>query len=1341
MDGSHPRKLAHSSKSRSSRKRRRRLGRAVEALEQRNLLTFALDLFADVNQLGVSSNIDQLVTAGNNNFFVADDGLTGSELWKTDGTAVGTVQVKDVLPGPDASDPQELTAVNGVLYFSALDENGETDIWSSDGTESGTVKIFDADTVDGSYISDLTGSGDKLFFVVYDELWAYDTTNQTSVLVLDTNVDEVFAFEGPKELTDVNGTLFFASYEGYSNSELWMSNGTAAGTMMVKDLGVDPTDPELGSYPQYLANVNGTLFFAADDFDYGTELFKSDGTPNGTVMVSDLNTDGSSHPKHLTSFNNQVFFSAIGNDGERHVYRSDGNTVNLVADTTNGLGASDPTNFEVVGSNLFFSANGSTPETTTSATQPALTADNTEQVTGFAGIVAATTSANQGTLATFNNSRTFTVVGQTDTNDGFGWVANGARPGDNGVGLSSIEVGDLYVQSIGGGELNDNFWEWTISDAGGLSNISFDGFASGNQMNNEANEGLVFELFLTFADNTTTRASFIEIDGAVAESGGNKNGNAIDNYYATRNEMNLSLFDQGGATVVSATVKMSMGVIDGNGVFQERLPDGGSESFVVNAELTADLGPTPEAFSDAGVELHVIDAATLTPRMVRDIVPGSASSVPTQLTAVGNKLYFDADDITGAGRELWVSDGTEAGTMLVVDSLQGTDLYGAPLDGAPTLLGSIGSDLMFTTTNGNQDRELWISNATQMTAQELLNINTATGDANARRFQQVGDKLYFTANDGVNGDAIWVADTTTGDVSMVVDVSPSSTDSIRGMTVIPPQAFGDTEDILFFNNTGGTTGAVYTSDVNGNLTQLSDLMPVEFNNEGDMFRFVSPSQLYYFVTDDSLNGEEIWATSGFAPATLQFDVNGGSGDSTPRELIEFQNELYFVATAGSGRELYRVTNGNPTVVSDIDPGGDSSNPAELTVVGNQLFFSASNGTGNNDNGRELYVSTGGTANLFADIRSGRNSSSPFNLTNVDGTLYFAANNGNDGVEPHRVTGSSVTQVANINPTGSSNPVNFMSALGSVFFAADNGTDGSELFKTDGSPGGTVQIADVQPGSGGSAPIPLYDTGQRLLFSASGTGTDDREFWSTDGSQGHSFLVEDLYPSVFFGSSPEQLIEVGSVVYFIGNNGLSGREIFTLQQEDVAVTDFVIGGQAGELVASVDRSNLGMLRVVFEGRVDVPASAIQLTNRNTGFVLTTVQSNVVYEVATNQTILELTFGSGTSVRNRIGGNVLEDGNYQLTLTGSQIISPVSGSAMAADFEYGTVEVDRFFALFADSDSDRDVDGQDFGRLVQTIFVDEDDPLFNPIYDYDGDNDVDGQDFGQFTLRIFGDFPFV
>src|SRR2546425_8174835 len=104
-------------------------------------------------------------------------------------------------------------------------------------------------------------------------------------------------------LTNVNGTLYFAGDDGTTGPELWKSDGTTAGTVLVKDIYTgSSTFNYNGHYyghfhqhykilnssrPDNLTNVNGTLFFVADDGMHGRELWKSDGSATGTVLVKD----------------------------------------------------------------------------------------------------------------------------------------------------------------------------------------------------------------------------------------------------------------------------------------------------------------------------------------------------------------------------------------------------------------------------------------------------------------------------------------------------------------------------------------------------------------------------------------------------------------------------------------------------------------------------------------------------------------------------------------------------------------------------------------------------------------------------------------------------------------------------------------------------------------------------------------------------------------------------------------------------------------------------------------------------------------------------------------------
>jgi ELWxxDGT repeat protein len=127
-------------------------------------------------------------------------------------------------------------------------------------------------------------------------------------MVKDINPGSASSYPG--HLTDVNGTLFFTANDGTHGSELWKSDGTATGTVLVADINPGST----GSNPTSLTNVNGRLYFAANDGTHGEELWQSDGTPAGTNMVADIIPGSTgSYPSGLTNVNGTLFFAA--NDG------------------------------------------------------------------------------------------------------------------------------------------------------------------------------------------------------------------------------------------------------------------------------------------------------------------------------------------------------------------------------------------------------------------------------------------------------------------------------------------------------------------------------------------------------------------------------------------------------------------------------------------------------------------------------------------------------------------------------------------------------------------------------------------------------------------------------------------------------------------------------------------------------------------------------------------------------------------------------------------------------------------------------------------------------------------
>ena len=1087
---------------------RRQMANAIQQLENRHLLAFGIELFADINALGLSSSIDSMVEFSGEAYFVADDGRTGSELWKSDGTASGTVQVADLLPGPDGSQPEGLTTMGGDLFFTALDADYEQDLWKVDGTTGGTVLVYDANDDGVYYLKNLTASGGNVFFTAYEygsgyELWASDGTSAGTALVKDINPDQSI-IDGPQELTDVGGTLFFSSYEsGYDNRELWKSDGTPGGTVMVKDLAIDNSgmtpDPLISSNPYNLTNVNGTLFFVAEDPIDGVELFTSNGQEAGTFMVKDINTAGSSYPADLTAFDGQVFFSANDGSTGRQLFSSNGTSAGtqMVANTAGGSNPSNPSSMAVVGGELFFAAEGSVAATTITAATPTLLANNSIlSGNSQAGIITEVTSGpDRGILGHFGGAGAITARNMGATDDGDGWVLNG-KIGDPGVQLTTLAVNDFYMTDIDSGDLANDTWEWTISDAAGLTNIDFSGFASGNEFA-ESTEGLVFELFL---NNSPTRSDVQEI-----------NGSALDNWLTPRTADNVDLTVPNGPTLITtATVRMRIGRdLTTDYVAQY------SEAILVNAQLTADLSSGTPLRLPVGRELHKTDGTTVGTTLVKDIGVNSGSN-PSQLTESGGKLFFSADEVAGTGRELWLSNGSEAGTMLLVDSRPGADSYLAPYDGAPQNLTDVGGTLFFTTIDDTGDRELWSSDGMAANTALVANINIATQSAEVQQLVQVGSLLYFIADDGINGQAVYRADPVAETVTMVADITTTSADLVSGLAKFR-------NGVVFFNSTSGSSGDVYYYDGTGSAPiQLSSQTPIPFNLEGGLFAESTGEDLLYFVTDDVTNGEELWSSDGSSGGTMMvFDLNQGSTGSNPRSLIEHNGLMHFTADDGyNGRELfYAASSGEGLVLTlDVNPGAGSSDPEELTLSGGRLFFAADDGT----NGRELWRANGWSTN-----HNPVGDSNPTNLTDVNGLLYYAADDGGSGLEPYKSNGTAggTSKVADIGPLNiGSSPDGFVDVGGTVYFAATESNKGVLIEKFGGITGTTIASltgAPNYPGSPDSSII--YSTfeaptnvdenyGLRARGYLTAPATGDYTFWIASDDNGSLLLSSDADPA-------------------------------------------------------------------------------------------------------------------------------------------------------------------------------------------------------------------------------------
>ena len=185
-----------------------------------------------------------------------------------------------------------------------------------------------------------------------------DTNVGQIVLVKDINPNVFNGYYGgaypegsfPNNLTEFNDKLYFSANDGENGRELFVTDGTTEGTQLLVDL--DPGSSNYGynysSYPAGFTEFDGKLYFSANDGESGTELFVTDGTAEGTQLLIDLNPGSSNYgysysssPINFTEFNDKLYFSA--NDGEngRELFVTDGTTEGTQLLTDLNSGSSD----------------------------------------------------------------------------------------------------------------------------------------------------------------------------------------------------------------------------------------------------------------------------------------------------------------------------------------------------------------------------------------------------------------------------------------------------------------------------------------------------------------------------------------------------------------------------------------------------------------------------------------------------------------------------------------------------------------------------------------------------------------------------------------------------------------------------------------------------------------------------------------------------------------------------------------------------------------------------------------------------------------------------------------
>jgi ELWxxDGT repeat protein len=857
-------------------------------------------------------------------YFIATDTLHGSELWKSDGTEAGTVLVKDINAGSESTlfstiySTPEFTDVNGILYFATPNRG----LWKSDGTTAGTLMVASIDNA-----KSLTNLNGTLYFIKDSTIWKSDGTPGGTVPLNQLNPDQ---FSIPRHLTNVNGTLFFMAYNNTIGYELWKTDGTDGGTVLVKD--INPTgDGIVSSYydtvPFHFTNVNGILFFYANNGVNGTELWKSDGTSVGTTMVKDIwvgaeSSVTSDYGRVPVNCNGVVYFYARTsnyNDGVG-LWKSDGTTAGTVL----------VKNLSTIDLTIYNAWN-------TEVTYPANFASNITSINGTIFFAASNAFYSAGALCKTDGTPEGTVILK------------------NMIVTSILGINNIAYVAGADKEFGDELWKSDGTQAGTVlvkdihKGLMYEGgrFQNLNERNNSNPTDLIAlngNLFFTATDG---------IKGfELWKSNGTEPGTSlvkdIDVKYTNKNEYTPPI-----ETLAYSNIPYVKN-LNGTLVFSFW---GGTNSL----------------------QIWKSDGTTNGTTLLKENL--NVSSDTTCFTRINNTIYFAGRNDANGG-ELWKTDGTIAGTVLVKNINDGK--YNGNLDKSsnPAWLYNFNNTLFFIATDSPNGRELWKSDGTNAGTVMVRDFWTGEGyqQPNNGFDDQIGRKLFFTLNNQLiisRFNELWKSDGTEQGTTLIQSFYQTGIDN-NHVVLNNKLYFGATNSNL-------ETPKVWRTDGTPEGTQLVKDLPI-YNLGVIDSRFIILTNTQVWISNGTEEGTTL--IKNFADSTINTitltKMNMGYVFSIRNGISGSNNALWYTDGTINGTKLVR---NNFT--------GDN-----LISAGLYTFFTDGYGT--------QVVRTDGTTNGTVIVKSSSNGT--FNSIWPDGSPSWAKANGNLFVRENIANNSKYTQV-------------------------------------------------------------------------------------------------------------------------------------------------------------------------------------------------------------------------------------------------------------------------------------------------------------------------------------------
>ncbi|HZN68098.1 MAG TPA: hypothetical protein VFB66_22625, partial [Tepidisphaeraceae bacterium] len=658
-----------------------------------------------------SSEPEELTAAGNALYFTAKTEAFGREVWKFDGTTAS--MLGDINPGRFDSRPHTapygLTAHEGSVYFSAWSINGggPAELWRYDGatlsnlnrTAGGADVVVFTREVNAKFAS----LGGSLYFPAAPiegswnqfELYRYDPAANAIFLAADVRPGP--ASSDPAGLFTFGDAVYFAAHgDDATGRELWKV--TSAGVAsLAADLVPGPQHSTYHLTGYSLAEFAGDLYGSVN-FD---RLFRYDGTAASVIP----GTDDVYGP--MVAYGDALYFASFSRDAGRELTKYDGRTVSLVFDGFPGTAASYPGPMEAVGDLLYLFADAD-----------------------FIG---------HPDLHTFDGA----AARLADDRGGAGFV--GARD------IAPLG-GKVYFNAVNVGDDGTELWRYDGGAAGGSSTRVL-GDPQGFRLPYDA-ELFPYDGALYFFASRDVAYDPYEPDPG---NPGDDHGQGLWRFDGTRAQLVVpdvvqpaEEWPRGGAPGFAAydgalyfaaaappggDVPSSLWKYDGTTA--TRIPGTGAGAFEPASDLMV-VGDTlyfPGKTPSQGVELLKYDGTTVS--VAADVLPGSGSGSPTDLTTYRGALHFVADDGQGKGA-LFRYDGSTGAAARVTDGFGYRPVEPTEFDG---------SLYFWAAPDMRTPRRLYAYDGTS-----TRQVGDLRGDGPFVRFRNA---LYFSADDGLHGYELW----------------------------------------------------------------------------------------------------------------------------------------------------------------------------------------------------------------------------------------------------------------------------------------------------------------------------------------------------------------------------------------------------------------------------------------------------------------------------------------------------------------------------------------------------------------------------------------------------------